>query len=379
MSNNEKYSNRLEALKVEGNYRELPRSAVKGLVNLSSNDYLNLNHDTALHQEFRETAAFEKLKFSAGSTRLLTGNMDQYQLIEHTLADLYHREAALIYNSGYHANMGILPALTDKRDLIVADKEVHASMIDGMRLSQADCMRYRHLDLDHLEKMLNKYRHQYERVFLVTESIFSMDGRKADLNRLVDIKRRFGAHLYLDEAHAFGVVGERGLGMAEAEKCISEVDVIVGTLGKSLASLGAFVVCDQLIKQYLINTSRSLIYTTGLPPVNLAWTHFLLAKLPSLAQRRENLEHVWQHFARAIDIKAESHIIPYILRSNHKVIAFAKYMRQNGGYVLPIRHPTVPLGTERIRFSMHAGLKPATINPLINVIQRYEKKMACEK
>lgn len=376
MSKKEKYIAHLQDLERRKNLRSLPKSNIAGLINLSSNDYLALNEDWAMQQEFRQTEDFERLSFSAGSTRLLTGNIDQYRQLENKLASLFQRDACLVFNSGYHTNMGVLPAIADKEDFIIADKEVHASLIDGMRLGEADIARYKHMDLDHLESILQKRRSDYENVFIATESIFSMDGLRTDLQRLIEIKRKYDAFLYLDEAHAFGVLGEKGLGLAEEMGLVEQIDFIVGTFGKSLASLGAFVICDEIFRKYLVNRSRSLIYTTGLPPINLAWTSFLVQKLPEMRERRENVEKAWRYFANHLELKAESHVVPYVLGNNHDVIGFAQYMRKHGYYVLPIRYPTVPKGTERIRFSFNAGMDVRSLDPLFEIFYQYEKQLA---
>ncbi len=364
-----RYQDELEQLKKAQNLRALPTNLSADLVNLSSNDYLSLNDATDIQQAFKETPAFRDLSFSASSTRLLTGNIDQYAKLEHQLASLFGTAAALVFNSGYHANMGILPALTGKNDLIIADKEVHASIIDAMQLGKAAVRRYKHMDLQHLETILEDTRDQYDQVFIVTESIFSMDGLTPDLHKLIAIKEKHDAFLYLDEAHAFGVYGEKGLGKAEEKGVIDKIDFIVGTFGKSLASLGAFAVCNHICRQYLVNKSRSLIYTTGLPPINLAWTTFLLEKLPEFSAQRKHIQVLCGSLSDALGVEASSHVIPFVLGSNEKVIHFASYMQDNGFYVLPIRHPTVPKGTERIRFSIKADLtvdQLAPIKPLIN-------------
>ena len=368
-----KFQENLRILEEKKNLRSLPKSNIDGLVNLSSNDYLGLNDDTELQNEYRESEFFQKLSFSAASTRLLTGNINQYKLVETKLANLFSRESCLVYNSGYHANMGILPALADKRDLIIADKEVHASLIDAMRLSDADTRRYKHMDLNHLENILAKTRDKYDNVFIATESIFSMDGLKTYLPRLLEIKNKYNAFIYLDEAHAFGVCGEKGLGLGEDMGLIQEIDFIIGTFGKSMASLGAFIICDDLFKKYLINKSRSLIYTTGLPPINLGWTNFLLDRLPGMNDKRQHIQSTWQYFAKNLGLKAESHVVPYVLSNHRDVIGFAEYVRESGFYVLPIRYPTVPKGTERIRFSFNSALSKEQLKPIFDVFYKYKK------
>ena len=224
--NKERYSKKLELIKEAGNFRVLRDTVHNGflihvdgreMLNLSSNDYLGLSSNPRLIEEFRSET--DVMAYSAASSRLLSGNHQYYKMLEDDLASLYDKEAALVFNSGYHANIGILPALTGKRDLIVADKLVHASIIDGLRLSDAQMVRYRHLDYEHLQSLLTQHREEYENVFIVTESVFSMDGDVADLQQLCEIKKEFDAFLYVDEAHAIGVRGTNGLGCCEEQAC----------------------------------------------------------------------------------------------------------------------------------------------------------------
>ena len=202
--NKERYYHKLETIKESGNYRILREIEHNGflihddgreMLNLSSNDYLGLSSNPRLIEEFREETDVMALPYSAVSSRLLSGNHPYYKMLEDDLADLYDKEAALVFNSGYHANIGILPALTNKRDLIVADKLVHASIIDGLRLSEAQMIRYKHLDYEHLRSILTQHREEYDNVFIVTESIFSMDGDTSDLQQLCEIKKEFDAFL----------------------------------------------------------------------------------------------------------------------------------------------------------------------------------------
>ena len=245
------YAKILEQLKLDGNLRKLPNGLPEDCINLSSNDYLGLNSDDKLRNLFLEKKSASNLKFSAVSSRLLTGNSSEYNILENTILKAYNREACLIFNSGYHANIGILPCLAGKKDLLLADKFVHASIIDGMQLSKAEILRFNHLDYSHLENILEKKRSDYDKVFIVSESIFSMDGDKADMMRLVEIKRKYNCILYFDEAHALGVYGSNGLGYAEECNLLADCDILVGTFGEALASVGAFVVCDSIIKEYI--------------------------------------------------------------------------------------------------------------------------------
>lgn len=378
------YPSLLVALEAAGQLRRLPaiehekgqiRTGERWLLNLSSNDYLGLAARRDLQEAFRAEQGANDLPFSSSSSRLLTGNFKAYTQLETLLAGRFGREAALVFNSGYHANTGILPALADKQTLILADKWVHASLIDGIRLSGAPFSRYKHNDYGQLERLLVKEAAAYEQVIVVTESIFSMDGDKADLGRLVGLKKRFpNLLLYVDEAHAVGVRGATGLGLAEEENCIEAIDLLVGTFGKALASMGAYVVCSRVIRDYLVNTMRPLIFSTALPPVQIAWTRFLFERLPEFAAERDRLCAVSRMLRKGLAGKggeiSDSHIVPYILGTNERCIATAEQLQRKGFYCLPVRPPTVPKGTSRIRFSLTADTSEADIQALLHAIAK---------
>jgi 8-amino-7-oxononanoate synthase len=363
-----RYIDSLNYLEKNANLRVLPNEVPEDFINLSSNDYLGINNDIVTKAEFCEKYQPSKLLFSSTSSRLLTGNFNENELLEDTIANSYDKESCLIFNSGYHTNIGIIPALSGKNDLLLADKLVHASIIDGLMLSKAKLFRYNHLDYNHLETLLKRYRNDYENVFIITESIFSMDGDIMDLGILVKLKKLYNTYLYVDEAHALGVRGEKGLGCVEESGYIRDVDFIVGTFGKALASIGAFVVCENFFKQYLVNYSRSFIYTTALPPINLLWTKFIFEKLKDFKTQRDKLHKISSYFANKLNLPFQSHIIPYIIGSNEKAIEFSKLLKEKGYYVLPIRHPTVPKGTARLRLSLTANLEISELEPLINIL-----------
>ncbi len=357
----------LAVLEAQGNLRRLPEIP-PGMVNLSSNDYLGLAADAALRDEFFATLP-PGVPMSSSSSRLLSGNTEACRALEALLAETHRAEAALVFNSGYHANTGILPALADARTLILADRLVHASLIDGIRLSSARHLRYRHNDLDHLERLLAEHAAAYETVIVVTESIFSMDGDRADLPALAALKRRYpNLMIYLDEAHGVGVRGERGLGCAEEAGVMDEIDFLIGTCGKALASEGAYVICRRIIRDYLINTVRPFIFTTALPPLNLLWTAFIIRRLPQFADRRTRLAALSKQFSTAIGSPSDTQIIPLLIGASAEASARAAAIRRHGFYVLPVRPPTVPEGTSRLRFSLTADLATETLDRLIAVI-----------
>ncbi|TXJ06062.1 MAG: 8-amino-7-oxononanoate synthase, partial [Acinetobacter sp.] len=280
------YANTLDQLKQQGNYRffkqierdgQQIRVNQKTMLNLSSNDYLGLAQNQALKKTFIAQYPLAQQHFTSSSSRLLTGNFEEYERLEASLTQAFGR-TSLLLNSGYHMNVGILPALSDDKTLIVSDELIHASMIDGIRLSKAQKQRYAHQDLVQLEQILTHAMDNdaIEKIIIVTESVYSMDGDITDLNALVALKQNYPkVMLYVDEAHAIGVYGDRGLGVAEQMGCIHEIDFLVGTFGKALASVGGYLICDEIIREYLINTMRSLIFSTAQAPINMAWTNFV--------------------------------------------------------------------------------------------------------
>ncbi|MDG5798799.1 8-amino-7-oxononanoate synthase [Marinilabiliaceae bacterium ANBcel2] len=360
-----KYILQLNKLKERSNYRVLPDKKSEGLIDLSSNDYLGINHNSTLHQKFFLSFCQES-HFGSGSSRLLGANLNLHSKLESFIAESYNAEGAIFFNSGYHANIGVLSSIPDNKDLIIADKLIHASVIDGARLSRADFVRYKHLDYDHLEQLLIIKRGYYDKVFIVSETVFSMDGDVADIKRLVELREKYGCFLYLDEAHAVGVRGINGLGCAEEYNSIQDVDFIVGTFGKALASVGAYVVCKHIFKEYLINFSRSFIYTTALPPINMAWSLFIFEYMQTMKDEREKLKNMSIWFGTMLNTGSKNHIIPFIVGSSEKALNLSKHLFSNGYNVLPVRHPTVPKGLARLRFSLNAGIN---CNQLLYIYQ----------
>ena len=365
------FKQQLEQLSAQNQYRSIPDLVHQGryitrenrkMLNMSSNDYLGLASNENLRQSFLQQYGDNFPSFTSSSSRLLTGNFPVYTDLEQLIAQRFQRESVLLFNSGYHANLGILPALTTTKSLILADKLVHASMIDGIRLSQCEFFRYRHNDYEHLKSLLEKNAGKFDRTFIVTESVFSMDGDVADLNYLAQLKTQFpNTYLYVDEAHAIGVYGKNGLGIAEQANVIADIDLLVGTFGKALASMGAYVVCDQILKECLINQMRPLIFSTALPPFNVAWTHFIFERLPQFSKERTHLEQLSAFLRQEVEhrtqiMPSQTCIVPYILGENDATLAKAKDLQEQGYYCLPIRPPTVPKDTSRIRLSLTADM-----------------------
>lgn len=373
----------LTLLENKNNLRRLPVVRHSGrevevngnvMLNLSSNDYLGLAVHLPLRTEFMHSLSPETFLPSSSSSRLLTGNFDIYTRLEEVLARMFKKESALVFNSGYHMNTGILPAMSDARTLILADKLVHASIIDGIRLSAAKCIRYRHNHYEQLEQLLASHHAGYDKIIIVTESIFSMDGDEADLRRLVTLKRQYNnVLLYVDEAHGVGVRGAHGLGCAEEQDCVADIDFLCGTFGKALASVGGYIVCSRTIRDYLVNKMRTLIFTTALPPVNLMWTLFVLEHLDSFNIQRQQLQQISSLLKAALikkgyDCPSSSHILPMTLGDSGETVLKAEALQRKGFYALPVRPPTVPDGTSRIRFSLTAAITEEEIRNLIEAL-----------
>jgi 8-amino-7-oxononanoate synthase len=374
----------LRQLEEKNNLRALPEiihrgreviSREKRMLNLSSNDYLGLASDPALRKSFLDSLTPERFLPSSSSSRLLTGNFTANGELEKQLSRLYGSEDSLVFNSGYHMNTGILPAVSNGKTLILADKLVHASLIDGIRLSPARCIRYRHNHSEQLESLLHKNRADYERIIIVTESIFSMDGDETDLRKLVALKKSYpNVMLYVDEAHAVGVRGAKGLGCAEEQGCIAGIDFLAGTFGKAIASVGGYLICRKTVRDYLVNKMRTLIFTTALPPVNLMWTRFALEQAAGSGDRRKHLQAISRRLrehllAGGYGCPSTSHIIPLMTGGDSRnAVLKAEEMQRKGFYVLPVRPPAVPEGTSRIRLSLTASVRMEEVERLIALL-----------
>lgn len=384
-----KLKRKLEHLQQNGGYRVSRPLAANGfrvsdsslsekqsqeLINFSSNDYLGLTGDADLQDNFFKQAGVKKSNWmSSSSARPLTGTSPVHAELEASIAKSYGKNGALLFNSGYHANTGILPALTDKHDLILADKLVHASLIDGLSLGQATCKRFAHNNMTHLEQLLTKFSDDFDTVWIVTESVFSMDGDIAPLSELVGLKQRFNACLYVDEAHAVGSLGQQGLGLVVEQNLEQDVDLIVGTFGKSLAGYGGFVTGDQLLIDAMINFARSWLFSTALPPINIDWNLFVWQQLSEFSAQRQHLNDLTQSFKQQLsdaqeNYLGETYIVPLVKPGNSQVIALAQALSEQGILALPIRSPTVAKGAERIRFSLTANIPEADIQHCVQTL-----------
>lgn len=370
----------LQQLHEEGNYREIPTVTPLTVTDYSTNDYMGLAADATLQAKFFADPISATVPLTSSAARLLAPRQIEYTNLEVFLSLLYKKRrgpdtAALLFNSGYHANTGLISAIADRDTLVVADKLVHASIIDGIILSRAPFRRFRHNDFDQLEEILQAKANDYKSVLVIVESVYSMDGDQADIERLIELKRKYpNVILYVDEAHAFGVLGPKGLGLVAGSSAPGEVDIVVGTFGKAAASMGAFAIVGLDMHDYLVNTARSFIFSTALPPMSAAWTRFTIGNLLQKDNRREHLQRLGVQLSEILGKYSDhktvpSHIQPLIVGDPKKAVELSRQLLSRYGIkALPIRKPTVAAGTERLRFSLSSSMIPRELETLDNAL-----------
>jgi 8-amino-7-oxononanoate synthase len=350
------------------------------LINFSSNDYLGLANDPRLREA--ATSAINKFGVGCGASRLITGNLSPHLSLERALAKWKGNESALCFSSGYAAALGTIPALVGKDDVILLDKLCHASLIDGAKLSGAILRVFPHNQLGKLESHLEWARREHpgRRVLIITESVFSMDGDLAPLREMVELKKRFRALLMLDEAHAVGVIGQNGRGLAMAENVSEEVDVQMGTLSKAFGASGGYICGARTLIEWLINRARSFIYSTAPPSAiavaALAAVDFLAS--PEGEERRlllwERIRLMQQLLPRAglkgENVAARSAIFPLIVGDEKAALDLAAKLQSEGFLVPAIRYPTVAKGAARLRITLTAAHEEAQIEAFCETIKR---------
>jgi 8-amino-7-oxononanoate synthase len=328
------------------------------LLNLSSNDYLGLARDPRLIDAARVAAT--QWGAGAGASRLVVGHLHLHEAVEARLAAFKGTEAAVIFPTGYMANVGTISALVGPGDMIFCDRLNHASIYDGIKLSGAALQRFPHRDLNRLEHLLQQTGNARRRL-IITDSVFSVDGDVAPLADLVSLKNRYGAWLMIDEAHATGVLGEKGAGLAEALGLANEVDIHMGTFSKALGSQGGYVAGDRSLVEYLHNRARSFIYSTALAPPVLGAIDRALEIVAAEPERRLFLQRESRDFRRdllaaGLDLLgSETQIIPVLVGENERTLKFAAALQDQGLMAVALRPPTVPPGKARVRFSLSAG------------------------
>ncbi|HTS19005.1 MAG TPA: 8-amino-7-oxononanoate synthase [Verrucomicrobiae bacterium] len=359
----------LERTCADGLYRFLrtvtsaqgPRIELDGreFLNFSSNDYLGLANDPALKQAASE--AITRYGVGAGASRLVCGNLQPYEDLEGKLAAFKAKEAALVFSSGYAANVGTITALVGEGDVVILDKLDHASIIDGARQSGATIRVYPHKNLKKLETIVQQTG-SFRRKLIVTETVFSMDGDLAPLTEIVELKEKYGAWLMIDEAHATGLYAKNRRGLAEAAGVEDKIDVTLGTLSKAFGCLGGFVAGSQTLIDFLRNRARSFIYSTALPPLVCAAAGAAVDFVMSDAGH-ERRDRLWRNVSEmkngmsilGIQNESRSPIIPIIIGDETAAVAISQQLYDRGIFVPAIRFPTVPKGKARLRVTVTAA------------------------
>jgi 8-amino-7-oxononanoate synthase len=355
---------RLEEIEGQGLYRRMrlisgpqgPRVLLDGkpVLLLCSNNYLGF----ADHPRVREAAAEAAMRYGAGcgASRLVSGNMTFHRRLEEQLAEFKGYEACLLFGSGYLANTGVISALAREGDVVFSDALNHASIVDGCRLAKAETFVYDHADLDHLEWGLRESEGRGS--LIVTDGVFSMDGDVAPLEAIVELAQRYDARVMVDEAHATGALGPEGRGSVAEAGLEDEVDIVVGTLGKALGSYGAFVCCYRRMARYLVNTARTLIFSTALPPPAVAAAEAALGLLLDQPRRVEKLQRNSRVLQEALAHEglpvpeSRTQIVPLVVGAAARAVAASERALENGVFAQAIRPPTVPDGSSRLRLAV---------------------------
>ena len=392
----ELFQEQLEALRARSLERKLretssaqgPEVQIAGrrLINFSSNDYLGLAGDSRLCEA--AIGAIREFGVGAGASRLVSGTQSPHLRLENALAKWKQAEAALSFSSGYAAALGTVPALVSKDDVILLDKLCHASLIDGAKLSGAILRVFPHNHLGKLENHLEWARREHagKRILILTESVFSMDGDRAPLHELIELKKRFGALLMLDEAHAVGVIGPNGRGLAAAQNLSDDVDVQMGTLSKALGASGGYICGSRSLIEWLINRARSFIYSTAPPPAIVAAALAAVNFLGS-SEGEERRRLLWERIGLMKDLlprnelneKASvvnSAIFPWIVGDEQAAIDLAASLQSEGFLVPAIRYPTVAKGSARLRITVTASHGENQIRSLCEAIKRANQRRA---
>ena len=342
----------------------------KKYILLGSNSYLGLSVDPKVVESAK--LALEKYGAGSGGSRLVSGSSDLHRMLEERIAKFKNTEAAILFSSGYLANIGTISALVGSDDIIYSDGLNHASIIDGARLSRSTVRIYKHLDMNHLQDLLEADKDKKCKKLIVTDTVFSMDGDLVPLPELVDISERYGCILMIDEAHATGVLGERGSGATEHFGVEDRVPVVMGTLSKAVGSLGGYIAGSQQLIDFIRNRVRSYIFDTSLPPASLAASITAIDIIENEPERRHHLWNLVDKFKSGIEttglqvLPSHSAIIPVLIGDAEPALSFARALRENGVFTPAVRPPSVPHGMCRIRVTIMAKHTDAHINTALN-------------
>ena len=372
------YEDKLLELEKDSNLRYLKNFIQDGkyliwnnskLLNLSSNDYLGISINDNIKENFLSSY---KGKIENPSARLLSGSNKVFIELEDLIKNELKVEDVLLFNSGYHANVGIYSSLLNRDDVVFIDKLNHASIIDGIHLSGAKLIPFNHLDYIDLEIKLEKYRNQYKNAIISSETLFSMDGDIADINKLVELKNKYNSLLIIDEAHSFGVYGD-GRGICRSLNLTNEIALIMGTFGKAVGSYGAFAAGKKTIVSYLVNFARSFIFSTALPEITVSVSKYVLENyIFSSSELQNKLFDITNYtLSKFSDTPSKSYIIPVILGENERAVKVSDELIKKGFYILPIRYPTVKKGSARIRISLNPCITKEEIDSFSKIISLY--------
>jgi 8-amino-7-oxononanoate synthase len=350
----------------------LVESAGRTLINFSSNDYLGLSQHPLLKE--RAAVFLNRYGTGCGASRLVSGNLDCYDALEEKLAALKGTETALVMNGGFQTNLTVLAALADDKCFIALDRLSHNSLLQGTVLSGAKWNRFKHNDLNDLERRLETPRARIaDERWIVTESVFSMDGDRCDIDGLIASARNSQAKLFIDEAHSTGLFGEAGMGLAAGKP----IDLIMGTFGKACGSFGSYVACSKTTREFLINCCSGFVYSTGLPPPVLGAIDAALELIPTMSAQRLRLSQMADHVRKNLkDMgystgESSTQIIPIFIGDDSDALSFSAHLENCGILATAIRPPTVPVRTARIRLSLSAAHTDEQIETLLQAIRSW--------
>jgi len=343
--------------------------------NLASNDYFQLRSHPNVIDGIKK--ACEKYGSGSGASPLLSGFLQCHQDLLDEILNWKKKPSGMLFNSGFVANQALLKHLPGKKDLILADRLIHHSLAQALLQGPAKFKRYSHLDMQELEKLLKKYSKDFDTIFVVTESVFSMDGDYPDLKNLVELKNKFPFLLILDEAHGTGVFGKNGGGLAEEMGVLPEVDILIGTFGKALASMGAYVLANNSsIIDYLTNVAGEYIYSTFLAPSQVGAAHEAIKLIKDFDKQREKIRKLSKYFRKSLNQNSflfESPIIPILIKDPMETMVLRDRLLEKGFLVGAVRPPTVPGNTSRLRISLHTGVKESLVDELIPLLDTWKK------
>ncbi|MGL5655852.1 MAG: aminotransferase class I/II-fold pyridoxal phosphate-dependent enzyme [Fusobacteriaceae bacterium] len=366
----ERFAKELDEIRKEKRFREV-KVIDKNLINLSSNDYIFIGSDAKVREDFYKEYGGLNLPFSSSSSRLISGTFKGIEELELELYKIYGKES-LVFNSGFDANSCFIETVCSKDTLIITDRLNHASIYKGILDSKIKFVTYEHLNMEHLKKLLIKYSEKYSEILVITETIYSMDGDYCNLKKLIELKKKYKFNLMIDEAHSYGVYG---YGMVYAHKLLEEVDHIVIPLGKGGGSIGAYILTDKITRDYLINKGKKFIYTTALPPINIAWNLFILKNMNKFSDNIKKL-HRLKYFTlknlreKGIKTSSKTHIISIVIPEIEKLEKIVEEAKAKGFFIYPVKEPTVPKGTSRIRIGLNSSIEKSEILDFLEIITK---------